>query len=539
MATHRLGIIMHGVTGRMGTNQHLVRSILAIRADGGVVLPNGDRVMPDPILVGRNADKLEALARRHNVERWTTDLAAALADPADEVFFDAGTTQMRPALVRQAIEAGKHVYCEKPSATNLDDALAIARLAEARGVKNGIVQDKLFLPGLMKLKMLRDSGFFGRMLAVRGEFGYWVFEGDLQPIQRPSWNYRSEDGGGIILDMLCHWRYVLDHVFGAVESLSCLGATHITKRWDEDGKPYEATAEDAAYATFMLEGDVVAQINSSWQTRVYRDDLVTFQVDGTHGSAVAGLQSCQIQQRMATPRPGLEPRREARRRFPRRLAGGARHAELCERFSPSMGDVHPPRRRRTRRGTTRCSKAPRACSSPSWRRRAGARAAGSTCRRSRSPAASRAPGRSAMSAEPATLRRPQARRARLPKRGGGLETYRLGEASPFPAVASGPFNRVAFAAAHVVSDPLADVDPWLGAAIDWDATIAYRRRLWALGFSVAEAMDTAQRGMGLDWPTALELIRRSTAAAKAEGHRMLASGAGTDHLDPAAAQKSR
>ena len=191
MATHRLGIIMHGVTGRMGTNQHLVRSILAIRADGGVVLPNGDRVMPDPILVGRNADKLEALARRHGVERWTTDLAAALADPKDEVFFDAGTTQMRPALVRQAIEAGKHVYCEKPSATNLDDALAIARLAEARGVKNGIVQDKLFLPGLMKLKMLRDSGFFGRMLAVRGEFGYWVFEGDLQPIQRPSWNYRS------------------------------------------------------------------------------------------------------------------------------------------------------------------------------------------------------------------------------------------------------------------------------------------------------------------------------------------------------------
>jgi predicted dehydrogenase len=307
MTTRRLGIIMHGVTGRMGTNQHLIRSILAIRADGGVALANGDRVMPDPILIGRNADKLEALARRHGVERWTTDLAAALADAKDEVFFDAGTTQMRPALVRQAIEAGKYVYCEKPTATNLADALAIARLAEERGLKNGVVQDKLFLPGLMKLKMLRESGFFGRMLSVRGEFGYWVFEGDLQPIQRPSWNYRAEDGGGIILDMICHWRYVLDNVFGEVKALSCLGATHIPKRWDEAGEPYAATADDAAYATFELEGGVVAQVNSSWATRVYRDDLVTFQVDGTHGSAIAGLQSCKIQQRMATPRPVWNP----------------------------------------------------------------------------------------------------------------------------------------------------------------------------------------------------------------------------------------
>ena len=307
MTTRRLGIIMHGVTGRMGTNQHLVRSILAIRADGGVRLPNGDAIIPDPILVGRNADKLAELARRHSVERWTTDLAAALANPADEIFFDAGTTQMRPAVMRQAIEAGKHVYCEKPSATTLADALSIARLAEERGVKNGVVQDKLFLPGLLKLKMLRDSGFFGRMLSVRGEFGYWVFEGDLQPTQRPSWNYRAEEGGGIILDMLCHWRYVLDHLFGAVQSLTCLGATHITKRWDEERKPYPATAEDAAYATFMLEDGVVAQINSSWQTRVYRDDLVTFQVDGTHGSAIAGLQSCKVQQRMSTPRPVWNP----------------------------------------------------------------------------------------------------------------------------------------------------------------------------------------------------------------------------------------
>ena len=307
MATRRLGIVMHGVSGRMGTNQHLVRSILAIRADGGVALANGDRVMPDPILVGRNAEKIEALARRHNVERWTTDLAAALADPKDELFFDSGTTQMRPELIRQALAAGKHVYCEKPTATNLADALAIARGAEASGLKHGVVQDKLFLPGLMKLRQLRDSGFFGRMLSVRGEFGYWVFEGDLQPIQRPSWNYRAEDGGGIILDMLCHWRYVLDNVFAEVESLSCLGATHIPDRWDEEGRRYAANADDAAYATFALAGGVVAQVNSSWATRVHRDDLVTFQVYGTHGSAIAGLQHAKIQPRMATPRPVWNP----------------------------------------------------------------------------------------------------------------------------------------------------------------------------------------------------------------------------------------
>jgi predicted dehydrogenase len=307
MAIRRIGVIMHGVTGRMGTNQHLARSILAIRRDGGVLLKSGDVAVPDPILVGRNAEKTEALARAHGVERWTTDLTAALRNRDDEIFFDAATTQMRPAVVEQAIKAGKHVYCEKPIATTLGEALAIARLAEERGVKNGVVQDKLFLPGLLKLKMLRDSGFFGRMLAVRGEFGYWVFEGDLQPTQRPSWNYRAEDGGGIILDMLCHWRYVLDGVFGEVESLSCLGARHIAKRWDEGGKPYEATADDAAYATFLLQGGVVAQINSSWATRVHRDDLAVFQVDGTHGSAVAGLQSCKIQQRMATPRPVWNP----------------------------------------------------------------------------------------------------------------------------------------------------------------------------------------------------------------------------------------
>ncbi|MDP3546421.1 MAG: Gfo/Idh/MocA family oxidoreductase [Phreatobacter sp.] len=305
--TRTLGVVMHGVTGRMGTNQHLVRSVAAIRAQGGVLLSDGTRVQLDPILIGRNADKVAQLAKANGVERWSTDLDGAIADPANQIFFDAATTQMRPTLLEKAIHAGKHIYCEKPISTNLPEALRIVKLARDKGVKNGTVQDKLFLPGLMKLKSLRDSGFFGKMLSVRGEFGYWVFEGDWQAAQRPSRNYRNEDGGGMILDMVCHWRYVLDNLFGEVKSVSCLGATHIPERWDENGKPYEATADDSAYATFQLEGGVIAHMNMSWVTRVYRDDLVTFNVDGTLGSAVAGLHDCMIQPRNATPRPVWNP----------------------------------------------------------------------------------------------------------------------------------------------------------------------------------------------------------------------------------------
>jgi predicted dehydrogenase len=307
MAEKRLGIIMHGVTGRMGANQHLARSIAAIRAQGGVALKDGTRIMPDPILVGRRLDALQSLAKAHGVERVSTDLDQALANEADTVFFDAASTQLRPTLLKRAIAAGKHVYCEKPTATNLAEALDIYREAKKAGVKQGVVQDKLWLPGLLKLKMLIDSGFFGRLLSVRGEFGYWVFEGDWQPAQRPSWNYRKEDGGGIILDMLCHWRYVLDNLFGEVQSVSCLGATHIPERRGEDGKPYRATADDAAYATLQLAGGVVAHMNSSWTVRVRRDDLLTLQVDGTLGSAVAGLQKCFIQPRAATPKPVWNP----------------------------------------------------------------------------------------------------------------------------------------------------------------------------------------------------------------------------------------
>ena len=307
METLRLGVIMNGVTGRMGTNQHLIRSICAIRAQGGVVLADGRRVMPDPILVGRDGAKLEALARANGVARWTTDLDAALANKDDTVYFDSASTGLRPSLIRRAIAAGKHIYTEKPVAPTVTEALDLYRAAEAAGVKHGVVQDKLFLPGLLKLRTLIDSGYFGRILSVRGEFGYWVFEGDWQAAQRPSWNYRKEDDGGIIVDMLCHWRYVLDNLFGSVEAVSCLGATHIPKRWDENGKAYAATADDAAYATFQLAGGVIAQINSSWTTRVRRDDLVTFHVDGTLGSAVAGLTDCWTQQRVNTPKPVWNP----------------------------------------------------------------------------------------------------------------------------------------------------------------------------------------------------------------------------------------
>ena len=308
MATKPIGIIMHGITGRMGYNQHLVRSILATREQGGVLLANGDRLMPEPILVGRNAEKIEAIARKHGLSKTTTDLDSALADPSNTIFFDAGSTQMRVDLLERAIAAGKHVYCEKPISETLEEALSVAASAERRGVKNGVVQDKLFLPGLRKIAMLRDSGFFGKILSVRGEFGYWVFEGDWGvQAQRPSWNYRKKDGGGMILDMLPHWRYVLDNLFGEVKSVSCLGATHIPSRVDENGKTYAADADDAAYATFELEGGTIAHINSSWAVRVRRDDLVTFQVDGTHGSAVCGLMRCWTQHRVNTPKPVWNP----------------------------------------------------------------------------------------------------------------------------------------------------------------------------------------------------------------------------------------
>ncbi|PHQ50375.1 oxidoreductase [Streptomyces cinnamoneus] len=300
-------IAMNGVTGRMGRRQHLERSVLALREEGGIDLGTGTVLWPVPVLVGRDGRKLAALAAHHGIEHWTTDLDAVLADPGIDVYFDAQATTARERALRRALAAGKHVYCEKPTATTYAGALGLARLARDAGVRHGVVQDKLFLPGLRKLRRLADGGFFGRVLSVRGEFGYWVFEGDWQSAQRPSWNYRSQDGGGIAADMFPHWEYVLRELFGPVRAVQARLITHIPRRWDERGRPYEATADDAAYGIFELEGGAVAQFNSSWAVRVHRDELLELQVDGTEGSAVAGLRHCRAQHRSATPKPVWNP----------------------------------------------------------------------------------------------------------------------------------------------------------------------------------------------------------------------------------------
>jgi len=307
MRERKIGIIMNGVTGRMGTNQHLMRSIVEIIKQGGVLVGSGETIMPDPILVGRDENKLQKLCAMSGVQKMTTNLDDALADPYNIIYFDAQVTGKRFDAVKKAINAGKHIYCEKPIAPDVSQAMELYKLCKERGLKNGVVQDKLWLPGILKLKRLIQQDFFGKILSIRGEFGYWVFEGHTISAQRPSWNYRKEDDGGIIVDMLCHWRYVLDNVFGKVKAVSCLGATHIPKRVDEQGKEYECTADDAAYATFQLEDGVIAHFNSSWTVRVRRDDLLTLQVDGTKGSAVAGLRECYAQSYENTPRPVWNP----------------------------------------------------------------------------------------------------------------------------------------------------------------------------------------------------------------------------------------
>jgi len=317
METRRIGIIMNGVTGRMGTNQHLDRSIAAIIRQGGIRVSNDLTLMPEPILTGRNANKLKALAEKYGQPAlgkpfaYTTDVQGALEGKYGdyEVFFDASGTLQRAQFVEMAVAAGKAIYCEKPTAVETAEAVRLARLVEQAGLKNGVVQDKLWLPGFRKLKMLQEIGFFGKILSVRGEFGYWVFSGmDYdQPAQRPSWNYRSEDGGGMMIDMFCHWRYVLDNVFGPVERVVAYGNTDIAERRHEDGTPFACTADDSAYAIFLLRGGLVAQFNSSWCTRVRRDDLLTVQVDGEKGSAVAGLREVWVQGAAETPKPVWNP----------------------------------------------------------------------------------------------------------------------------------------------------------------------------------------------------------------------------------------
>lgn len=306
-STRTLRIAMNGVTGRMGFRQHFLRSILPIREQGGVLLEDGTRVQVEPILVGRNEAKLQELCAQYGVAEYSTDSASVIDDASIDIYFDAQVTSRRAEALASAMKASKHIFTEKPTAETLTEAIELARIGQNSGITAGVVHDKLYLPGLVKLKRLVDEGFFGRILSLRGEFGYWVFEGDGQPAQRPSWNYRAEDGGGIIIDMFCHWNYVLEGILGKVETVTAKAATHIPTRWDEQGREYAATADDSAYGIFELENGVVAQINSSWAVRVFRDELVEFQIDGTHGSAVAGLRNCVAQHRSHTPKPVWNP----------------------------------------------------------------------------------------------------------------------------------------------------------------------------------------------------------------------------------------
>lgn len=335
MGTTKLTLAMNGATGRMGYRQHLLRSILPLREEG-LTLADGTRVEVEPILVGRRPETLAALAKQHGIARWETDLAAVLADPQVDIYFDAQVTSQRKAALTAAMQAGKHVFTEKPTAETLEEAVELERVRAAAGVTAGVVHDKLYLPGLVKLRRLVEEGFFGRILSLRGEFGYWVFEGDHQPAQRPSWNYRKQDGGGMTIDMFCHWNYVMEGIIGKIEAVTAKAVTHIPTRWDEQGQPYEATADDAAYGIFELrtpQGDpVIAQINSSWAVRVHRDELVEFQIDGTHGSAVAGLFSCVAQQRAHTPKPVWNPDIPTTERFREQWLDVPANADLTNGF---------------------------------------------------------------------------------------------------------------------------------------------------------------------------------------------------------------
>ena len=505
-----IGIIMNGVSGRMGYRQHLVRSILAIRDQGGIELPDGTKVTVKPILVGRSEAKLAELAAKHGIEDYTSDLDAALADPRWEIYADFLVTKARSSALRKAIAAGKTIYTEKPTAETVEEALELAKLAEAAGVKTGVVHDKLYLPGLQKLKRLIDSGFFGRILSVRGEFGYWVFEGDWQPAQRPSWNYRVEDGGGIIVDMFPHWNYVLENLFGKVETVYAQASTHIPTRWDENGEPYAATAEDAAYGIFELEGGAIAQINSSWTVRVNRDELVEFHVDGTHGSAVVGLFGAKIQHRNATPKPVWNPDLADDHDY------DADWAEL-----PTNDVFQNGFRQQWEEFLTSYVRGHRVRVRPALGRPRRAAGRGRSRIQPRRPQGRAAHADAGVTPMPLlTLLDPE----------GATSTAELAEAPAFTKPTEPLRSRVAYAAAHVVPKVWADNTPGQPAEIDWDATLAFRRSVYSWGLGVADAMDTAQRNMGLDAVATRELIARSAEVAREEGGSVVV-GVNTDHVE--------
>lgn len=295
-----LGIILHGATGGVCSFQHLRNALVPIIAEGGLDV-GGEKILPRLLLVGRNRERLARVAAENGGLEWTDDLSAALANADYPVFFEAAATHLRLDALRRAIAAGKHIYAEKPVAPTVREGVALLRAAQARGVKHGAVEDKLFLPGFRKLRQVVEDGFLGRVIGFQIAFGWWVFDGIGAESQRPSWNYREEAGGGLILDMHPHWRYVIEGVLGPIARVAALAWTGQTERADEAGGRFSVDVEDNAHTLLELESGARGAIFSSWSTRVRRDDLVTFQVDGTGGTAVAGLRRCWKQAAGETP----------------------------------------------------------------------------------------------------------------------------------------------------------------------------------------------------------------------------------------------
>jgi predicted dehydrogenase len=306
MADRCIGIILNGATSGIVHRQHLVHVLEPILREGGLPLSDGSRVVPDILMVGRDETKLQQVGEKFGLKNWTTDLDAAIANPDYTIFFDASVTAGREDRLKKAISAGKHIYTEKPIANSLEEARAVLKAAEDAGVCHGVMCDKIFLPGLLKLKRLLDSDFFGRVVSAKLEFGWWIFDGHGETGQRPSWNYRKKDGGGLVLDMFPHWSYILNHLFGGVENIYCQIATEIPERVDEDGNVYAVDVEDTANGLLTLSGGVPAQLLTSWATRVRRDDVLSIQVDGTEGSAFATAHGCWTQSLEDTPLPRLD-----------------------------------------------------------------------------------------------------------------------------------------------------------------------------------------------------------------------------------------
>ena len=300
MAVKEIGIIVNGATGRIASTQHLANALVPIRAEGGLT-DGADRIVPRLLLVGRNAERLVEIARAHGIDRWTSDLDDALAQPGFSVFFDAAATKQRVLALTKAIAADKHIYSEKPVAPSFAEGLALLRAARSRRLKHGAVEDKILLPGLQKLLGLAKQGYFGRITGFALEFGWWVFDGLERPSQRPSWNYQRSGGGGLTSDMYPHWRYLIEGILGPIHKVTAAAMTAIPERVDELGHRYRVDVDDTAITLAELASGAVGTIRCSWATRVRRDDLLTLQVDGTGGSAIAGLHRCWTQSATDTP----------------------------------------------------------------------------------------------------------------------------------------------------------------------------------------------------------------------------------------------